>query len=68
MRAVTNLPLAVGFGISRPEHAAEAGRAADAIVVGSALVKLIGEYGADAALEERIEEFTRSLKTALEAA
>lgn len=68
MRAVTNLPLAVGFGISRPEHAAEAGRAADAIVVGSALVKLIERHGAEAALEERIEEFTRSLKTALEAA
>jgi len=68
MRAVTNLPLAVGFGISRPEHAAEAGSAADAIVVGSALVKLIEQHGADAALEERIEEFTRSLKTALEAA
>lgn len=67
MRAVTTLPLAVGFGISRPGHAAEAGRAADAIVVGSALVKLIEQLGSDPALEDRIEEFTRSLKEALEA-
>lgn len=66
MRSVTNLPLAVGFGISRPEHAAEAGRAADAIVVGSALVKLIEQLGSGAALEDGLEAFTRSLKTALE--
>lgn len=66
MRAVTSLPLAVGFGISKPEHAAEAGGAADAIVVGSALVRIVEELGAAATLEQRIEEFTRSLKTALE--
>ena len=41
MRAVTDLPLAVGFGISRPEHVAELGRQVEAVVVGSAIVQLI---------------------------
>jgi tryptophan synthase alpha chain len=38
MRAVTDLPLAVGFGVSRPEHVAELGRQVEAVVVGSAIV------------------------------
>jgi len=38
LRAVTSLPIAVGFGISRPEHAAAVGRIADGVVVGSAIV------------------------------
>src|SRR6202022_3624232 len=41
MRAVTDLPLAVGFGISRPEHVTELGRQVEAVVVGSALVRLM---------------------------
>ena len=41
VRAVTDLPLAVGFGISRPEHVAAVGSLADAVVVGSAFVRLI---------------------------
>ena len=40
------LPVALGFGISRPEHVAEACRYADAAVVGSALVNVIAEHGA----------------------
>ncbi len=43
IRSFTTLPLALGFGISRPEHVAEVGRYADAAVVGSALVALIAE-------------------------
>ncbi len=39
LRAATTLPIAVGFGISRPEHAVTVGRVADGIVVGSALVE-----------------------------
>src|SRR5271169_6511968 len=39
MRAITDLPLAVGFGISRPEHVAQVAAQADAVVVGSALVR-----------------------------
>ena len=39
----TPLPVAVGFGVSKPEHVVELGRYADAAVVGSALLEVIGE-------------------------
>ena len=45
VRAASSLPIAVGFGISSPEHVAEACRAADAAVVGSALVDTIARNG-----------------------
>lgn len=64
IRAVTDLPLAVGFGISRPEHVAEIGAYADAAVVGSALVSLIAEAGATRELLPRIERYVRWLKGA----
>jgi tryptophan synthase alpha chain len=41
VRAKTRLPLAVGFGISQPEHVAAVGTIADAAVVGSALIEVI---------------------------
>ena len=41
VRAHTDKPLAVGFGISRPEHAAQVAEVADAVVVGSALVRVV---------------------------
>jgi len=59
MRAVTDLPLAVGFGVSKPEHVAELGKLVDAVVVGSAFVRII-EQNAEAAA---LEEFTRALKS-----
>jgi tryptophan synthase alpha chain len=62
MRAVTDLPLAVGFGISRPEHVAELGRQVEAVVVGSALVRIVEQHPGPE-LEQRLEEFTRSLKS-----
>ncbi len=65
MREVTALPLAVGFGISRPDQAAEAGRLADAVVVGSAFVRLVEQYGASASLEVQLEALARELKHAL---
>lgn len=58
MRAQTKLPLAVGFGVSRPEHVAELGRQAEGVVVGSALMSLIEKNPS----EEALEAFTRSLK------
>jgi tryptophan synthase alpha chain len=61
MREVTGLPLAVGFGISRPEHVAELGAQVEAVVVGSAIVRVIEQH-AGAELEQRLEEFARSLK------
>ena len=66
MRRVTDLPLAVGFGISKPEHAAEAGRLADAIVVGSAFVRVIEQLGASPKLEAELEALARQLKQPLE--
>lgn len=47
VRKHTKLPVAVGFGIRTPENAAAVSRVADAVVVGSALVSLIGEYAGD---------------------
>lgn len=65
MRAITDLPLAVGFGISRPEHAAGVGAIADGVVVGSAFVRLIEQSAGSAELEERIEKLARALRAAL---
>ena len=61
MRAITDLPLAVGFGISRPEHVGQLGRQVEAVVVGSAFVRLIERYGGDPSLEGRLEAFAREL-------
>jgi len=62
IRAVSDLPVALGFGISKPEHVREVGRWADAAVVGSALVSVIAEAGASADLDTRVEEYVRWLK------
>jgi tryptophan synthase alpha chain len=64
IRACTSLPIALGFGISRPEHVAEVGSYADAAVVGSALVSKIAEHAGDAKLPERVAEYVRWLKGA----
>ncbi len=50
VRAVSPVPVAVGFGVSTPEHARAVGAAADAAVVGSALVDRLDEGGVDGAL------------------
>jgi tryptophan synthase alpha chain len=63
IRMLTDLPIALGFGISRPEHVAEVGAYADAAVVGSALVSLIAEAGDSPRLIDRVEEYVRSLRT-----
>jgi len=62
VRSATDLPLAVGFGVSRPEHVAELGRMVEGVVVGSALVRFIEEHAADPQLESKLEAFTRELK------
>ena len=62
MRAVTNLPLAVGFGISKPEHVAELGKQVDAVAVGSALMSLIERHADNPSLEIQLESFARELK------
>jgi len=64
IRQHTTMPIALGFGISRPEHVAEVGLYADAAVVGSALVSLIAEAGASPRLLEEVERYVRELKSA----
>jgi len=63
IRAASSLPVALGFGISKPEHVREVGRWADAAVVGSALVNVIAEAGASDDLNTRVEEYVRWLKS-----
>jgi len=63
IRRVSALPVALGFGISKPEHVREVGRWADAAVVGSALVSVMAEAGASGDLETRVEEYVRWLKS-----
>jgi tryptophan synthase alpha chain len=62
MRAVTNLPLALGFGISTPDQAAAVAKMADGVVVGSAFVRLIEKQVSDA----EIEAFARSLRQGMD--
>jgi tryptophan synthase alpha chain len=62
MRAITSLPLAVGFGISRPEHVAQLAPQVEAVVVGSAFVRVIEQNRDNASLEIQLESFTRELK------
>lgn len=62
MRAITQLPLALGFGISKPEHVAQAAPLVDAVVVGSAIVRMIEQYGDNPSLEIQLESFARELK------
>jgi tryptophan synthase alpha chain len=62
IRSQTTMPVALGFGISRPEHVAEVCEYADAAVVGSALVSLIAEAGHSSSLVDRVEAYVRWLK------
>ncbi len=63
IRTVSDLPLALGFGISKPEHVRAVGQWADAAVVGSALVNVIAEAGASDDVNSRVEEYVRWLKS-----
>ena len=59
------MPVAVGFGISTPADAGAVAGIADAVVVGSALVKLIAEKSASADLLDAVGSFVRALKKAI---
>ena len=65
VRANTDIPCAVGFGISTPEQAAKMAALSDGAIVGSAIVKIIAKYGRDAA--PKVEEYVRAMKEALRA-
>jgi tryptophan synthase alpha chain len=62
-KAGTDLPVAVGFGVRGPEQAEAIGRVADGVVVGSAIVELIGEHGAAAA--GPVRDFISTLSAAV---
>jgi tryptophan synthase alpha chain len=66
LKAATDLPVAVGFGVRTPEQAEAIARVADGVVVGSAIVELVGKHGMDA--PEHVRAYIHSLKTAIEAA
>lgn len=59
-----DIPCAVGFGISTPEQAREMARCADGVIVGSAIVKLCGEY--KEACIEPVSRYVRDMKAAME--
>lgn len=64
VKAVTETPVAVGFGISRPEHVAQVTAVADAAIVGSAFVKICGEDLPLAEKVARLRSFASELKVA----
>lgn len=69
--AVNNLkeqspvPVAVGFGVSTPEDAKAVAKIADAVVVGSALVKLIAKFSGSSSLLDEVRNFVRQLKASI---
>lgn len=62
VRKVTDVPCAIGFGISTPEQAHEMAALSDGTIVGSAIVKIIAQYGEDAA--PHVFEYVRAMKGA----
>jgi len=65
LRAITTKPVCVGFGIGTPGQAAEVGRLADGVIVGSAIVRLVEQHGGSAELLPRVGDFIASLKAGL---
>jgi len=63
VRAETGMPLALGFGLSRPEHVRAVAEYADAAVVGSALVNVIAEHRESPVLRDEVERYVRWLKS-----
>lgn len=66
LKAQTDLPVAVGFGVRTPEQAADIARVADGVVVGSAIVEIIGEHGKNAA--PHVRDYVKSLSDAIRSA
>lgn len=63
IRAATDVPVAVGFGISTPQQASQICKYADGIIVGSAIVKIIEEHGDNAT--KYLYEYVRGMKEAI---
>jgi len=65
IRQYTDLPIAVGFGISNPEQAATVAKIADAVVIGSAIVDLIGKIGNREDLADGVGKFVAPIASAI---
>jgi tryptophan synthase alpha chain len=63
VKSAADIPCAVGFGISTPEQARVIAKKADGVIVGSAIVKIIAQYGAESV--EPVSEYVRSMKQAI---
>lgn len=63
IRENTNIPCAIGFGISKPEQAAAMAKISDGAIVGSAIIKILEKYGKDAA--PYVGEYVKSMKEAV---
>lgn len=63
VRENTDIPVAIGFGISNPEQAAQMAAKSDGIIIGSAIVKLIEKYGKDSV--PYVKEFVKEISAAL---
>lgn len=64
VKEVKDIPCAIGFGISTPEQAASMAEFADGVIVGSAIVKLVGQYGAECV--QQVTDYVRKMKSALD--
>ena len=65
LRKVTDVPCAIGFGISTPEQAVEMTSFADGAIVGSAIVRIIAEHGRDSV--PYVADYVRKMREALDA-
>ena len=63
VREVSDIPCAVGFGISTPEQAREMAEISDGAIIGSAIVKIIAEHGRDA--PKHVREYVQRVKSAM---
>lgn len=69
IRAQTALPIGVGFGIDGPDAAARVARFADAVIVGTAIIRRVAEHGANPAkLDRELSQFVNGLRQALDRA
>ena len=62
VREVTELPVAIGFGIATPEQAENMGRKADGVIVGSAIVRMIAADGRNCV--EKVGQYVADMKAA----
>ena len=63
IKEATDTPAAIGFGISKPEQAERMSKLADGVIVGSAMVRIVAEYGKDA--PKHLAEYVKSMKAAI---